>query len=112
MKPFIALALIGRFLWEIVASGVTTAWVIVRPGGRPKPGIVRLVYGDLSPRGAVILGGMITLTPGTTTIDIDLERHELLVHLLDTTDPEASAREIRERFERKVERLFPARRSP
>jgi multisubunit Na+/H+ antiporter MnhE subunit len=98
------------FLREIVRSGTSTAWLIVRPGRRPVPALARMSYEGLSPTGAALLGSMITLTPGTTTIDVDPERRELLLHLLDGSDPDAVVDGIRTQFERPLRRLFPEQR--
>ncbi|MBX3247310.1 MAG: Na+/H+ antiporter subunit E [Myxococcales bacterium] len=102
-----ALALLVVFLGQVVSSGLLTAWLIVRPGHRPQPGLVRIPFSGLSPTGAAMLGSMITLTPGTTTIDIDLERGEMLLHLLDASAPETAATEIHRRFELPMRRIFP-----
>ena len=99
-RPFIAVALLVVFFIEMVVSGATTAWLIVRPGRSPEPGLLRIRYSGIDPIGAAVLGAMITLTPGTTTIDVDVERGELLLHLLDASDPASVARSIRKRFER------------
>jgi multisubunit Na+/H+ antiporter MnhE subunit len=109
-RSAIALALLARFLWQIVASGLTTAWLIVRPGERPQPALARMTFSGLSETGAALLGCMITLTPGTTAIDIDMARGEMLVHLLDGHDPAASLASVHEDFERPLRELFPAER--
>lgn len=101
-----ALGLLAVFLFELVRSGLVTAWQIVRPGQPPEPGLIRISFSRLDPRGAAVLGAMITLTPGTTTIDVDLERGEMLLHLLDASDPPSVARSIRRRFERPLQRVF------
>jgi multisubunit Na+/H+ antiporter MnhE subunit len=49
---------------------------------------------------------MISLTPGTTTIDIDMERHEMLLHMLDTSDAASAVAGIRHDFERYLVILF------
>lgn len=103
-----AISLFAVFLGQIVISGFVTAWIILRPGQRPVPGLIRVPFSGIDPTGAAILGGLITLTPGTTTLDIDLTRGELLLHLLDARDPEAIAQEIHTRFERPLRRIFPA----
>ena len=104
--------LVLLFLSDVVRSGLSTAWLIVRPGPRPTPGLLRMPFSGLDARGASVLGAMITLTPGTTTLDIALDeesgRGELLPHLLDRSDPEAAARAIRRRFEAPLRRIFPA----
>lgn len=109
MRFVAAVTLLGLFIWELLTSGLATAWAIIRPGARPRPGLVRLDYGDLEPLGAALLGSMMTLTPGTTTIDIDLQRRELLVHLLDASHAEATARKIQRRLQRRIAQLLPAK---
>jgi multisubunit Na+/H+ antiporter MnhE subunit len=103
--------LLLRFLFQVVSSGLTTAWSIVRPGRRPTPGLVRMRYDNLTEFGVTVMGCMITLTPGTTTIDIDTGRRELLLHLLDAGDPARTIRKIRQQFEVPLQRMFPAGRS-
>jgi len=105
----IALALLATFLWQVVASGVTTAWIIVRPGARPQPVLVRMRFAGLNETGAALLGCMITLTPGTTTIDIDMERGEMLLHLLDGSDPDSALATVHADFERPLRALCPSR---
>jgi multisubunit Na+/H+ antiporter MnhE subunit len=109
-RAAIAVSLLLRFLWQIVTSGVATAWLIVRPGARPTPALVRMPFSGLNETGAALLGCMMTLTPGTTTVDIDMARNEMLVHLLDGADPEAALASAHEEFERPLRELFPPER--
>ena len=109
-RAAIAVSLLLRFLWQIVTSGVATAWLIVRPGARPTPALVRMPFSGLNETGAALLGCMMTLTPGTTTVDIDMARSEMLVHLLDGADPEAALASAHEEFERPLRELFPPER--
>lgn len=101
-----ALYLLWRFPVEVVSSGWSTGWLILAGGGRLKPGFARMSYGQLSETGAVVLGLLITLTPGTTTVDIDPMRRELLLHFLDIGDLEGATRAIHQRFVRPVGVLF------
>lgn len=89
-----------RFLGAVVVSGLQTARTILHLGGAaPRPGFVRLPYAPLTPTGAALLAALVTLTPGTTVIDVDLERHELLLHMLDRAHEAATAAAIRRDFE-------------
>ncbi|MGB5496286.1 MAG: Na+/H+ antiporter subunit E, partial [Sedimenticolaceae bacterium] len=63
-------------------------------------------FAPLSARGAALLGSMVSLTPGTTTIDIDMERYELLLHVLDASDTDALVDGIRREFEPGLRTLF------
>jgi multisubunit Na+/H+ antiporter MnhE subunit len=96
-------------LVQIVASGATTAWMIVSRGSRTGGGIVRMRYEGLSETGAAVLASMIAVTPGTTPVDIDHARGEMWIHFLDTEGAEASVTAIRGRFETRLRRLFPSR---
>lgn len=109
MRAATALMLLLRFLGQVIRCGLTTSWLIVRPATRPVSGLVRMHYHDLSDVGVTLLASMITLTPGTTAIDIDSERGQLLLHLLDMSDPAGTVARIRSQFERPLQRLFPDR---
>jgi multicomponent K+:H+ antiporter subunit E/multicomponent Na+:H+ antiporter subunit E len=99
-------ALLSRFLWAVVVSGLQTAWLIARGSRRPVAGFVRMRFSPMSEAGAALLGSLITLTPGTTTIDVDTERCEMLLHLLDASHAEATVTRIREKFEQPLRVWF------
>lgn len=99
--------LFSHFFVQLVLSGLGTAWLIVRPGSIRPSGLVRVPFEGLNETGAAVLGSLLTLTPGTTALDIDMERRTLLIHLLDATHPERTASEIRRHFEIPLRRLFP-----
>jgi multicomponent K+:H+ antiporter subunit E/multicomponent Na+:H+ antiporter subunit E len=100
--------LLLQFVVQLIASGLTTAWAIVRPGAPPTAGLVRVRFANLDARGAALLGCMLTLTPGTTTVDVDMERGELMLHLLDVSQARDAVTGLR-RFEASLRRVFPAR---
>jgi len=99
--------LLVRFVWQVLVAGATTAWIIARPGLRASPGLVRMPFADLSPTGAALLASLITLTPGTTAVDINMDERRLLLHLLDCRDPERTLARIHREFERYLTVLFP-----
>jgi multisubunit Na+/H+ antiporter MnhE subunit len=101
--------LLIQFLFQVVLSGLSTAWLILRPGRRPTPGLARLSFDNLDETGAAVLGCMLTLTPGSTVLDVDMERKELLIHLLDASDPSRTLSSIGRHFEGPLRILFPAR---
>lgn len=109
-KPIAAVVLLLRFLRAVVVSGVQTLRVIIvsgRPGAPPPPvALLRMRFAPMSADGAALLGCMITLTPGTTTLDIDMQRRELLLHVLDASDPEGMVQGIRDEFESSLVVLF------
>ncbi len=100
------IALLASMARELVLSGWSTARVILAGRSAIQPGFARLAYGDLSPAGASLLAAMVTLTPGTTALEIDHERRELLLHLLDQRQAEATLAAIERDFIHPLRQLF------
>lgn len=98
-----ALVLPLRFGVALLAAGAQTVATILRQargGGAPPPAaFVRIGFAPMTPAGAALLGCMISLTPGTTVIDIDMARRRMVLHMLDTRDAAAAVELIRRRFE-------------
>jgi len=104
-RPQAMLLLLANFMKELVLSGWATARVILAPRGQVQPGFARLDYGDLGPGAASLLGVLATLTPGTTSLEIDTERHEIRLHLLDASQAEATLAAIQRDFVRPLQIL-------
>lgn len=102
-----AVGLLADLLWHVVIAGVTTAWWIVRPGRRVSPVVVRVRYQAMSPGGAVVYACLLSLTPGTTAIDVDVETRTLVLHVLDGRQAPRAMQDVRQRFERRLQVLFP-----
>jgi multisubunit Na+/H+ antiporter MnhE subunit len=113
MKLVAAVVLLLRFLRAVVVSGVQTVRVILVAslGERraPPAAFVRVGFAPMSEQGAALLGCMVSLTPGTTTLDIDMQRHELLLHMLDSRDIDGMVQGIRTQFEPSLLTLFGTR---
>jgi multisubunit Na+/H+ antiporter MnhE subunit len=105
-KPVAAMRLTGHFLLAVVRAGVQTTKIILRRDPGLNPGFFEYFFEPMSEVGATLLGSLITLTPGTTTVDIDMEKGRLWVHLLDLRGLEDAKREIRTDFEEPILELF------
>jgi len=97
--PVVALRLLGVVLWDILLSNLAVARLVLSPGARPQPAWVRVPLDLQHPNAIVLLATIITTTPGTVSCLVDEERHEILVHALDCSDPEAMAAQIKQRYE-------------
>jgi multicomponent Na+:H+ antiporter subunit E len=101
-----ALELAGFFAWELVLANVRVAADVLRPGTRINPAVVAIPL-DVTTDGEILLLSMlINITPGSVTIDLSEDRRTLYVHVMHMTSAEASRREIKEGFERRVRLLF------
>ncbi|MGA0287934.1 MAG: Na+/H+ antiporter subunit E [Phycisphaerales bacterium] len=94
--------LIAFFLWELVLSNLRMAWYTIMPLDRMRPGIVAVPLEEMSEVELLVLTNLITITPGTLTLDLSEDRRTLYVHAMDAADPDAVRRDIKKGFERKV----------
>ena len=100
------LALVLLFLKELALSAWKVAVLVASPKMDVKPGIFALpldVDRDLE---IALLANMITLTPGTLSIDVSDDEKTLYVHAIDCSDPEGTKRDIKEGFERRIMEAF------
>jgi len=100
------LSLVGIFVRELLLSGWRVSKLVVSPRMDLKPGIFAYPLSVDRDFEITLLANMITLTPGTLSVDVSEDRRTLYVHALDCSDVEASIAEIRNGFERKIEEAF------
>ncbi len=79
---------------------------MIGPLHRLSPAFVEVPLDLRDPFVATLLAGVVSLTPGTVSIDVDQQRWILLVHALDAPDPPALVREIKERYETPLKEMF------
>ena len=92
MKVLLAIfMLLINFIKVAFYSGLDTAKIILLQPDKVQSGLAAISYGELNENTASLLGAMITLTPGTTLIDIDIESGVLLLHLLDISSLDQTA---------------------
>lgn len=85
----------GRFLREFALANFTVAAVVLLRSRRDlHPGYLTYDVTGLTPLEVLVLSHCISLTPGTTTVDIEDEGRSLLLHALDAKDPEEVRRSI------------------
>jgi multisubunit Na+/H+ antiporter MnhE subunit len=87
---------VWSFCKAMVMSQVRVAQIILFPRRFPiNPGFFEYPIDGLSDAEVLILSHSISLTPGTTSVDVDRDREILLIHGLEAGDPDASIEEIR-----------------
>ncbi|NJN18468.1 MAG: Na+/H+ antiporter subunit E [Oscillochloris sp.] len=101
------LRFLGFGFGEIVKSNLVVARAVLSPTLRLRPGIVAIPLDLQSDQGITILANLITLTPGTVTLDISSDRKTLYIHAFNVADAEQLRNEIKDSFERRVQELFP-----
>lgn len=107
-RAYYLLYFIGYVLWEIVLSNVSLAKLVLQPRPKLNPGIIAIPLTVSSGLEIMILASVITLTPGTISVDLgenDQRQRVLYVHNLTVDDPEAFQRSVKNSFERLLLRV-------
>ena len=100
------LSLFLLFLKELGLSAWKVVVVVWRRDMDLKPGIVAFPLKLERDIEITLLANLITLTPGTLSVDVSDDKRFLYVHALDCSDPEGRKRDIAEGFERKIMEAF------
>ncbi|MGR3807729.1 multicomponent K+:H+ antiporter subunit E [Pasteurella testudinis DSM 23072] len=109
-KTYAALQLCVQFFCLMVKSGFATLLLIIKLQFKLKKSLqdsyITLEIPHVSETGLVVLSCLISLTPGTSLLDINSENNRLLLHILDAEKTDESVREIKQKFEPYIMTLF------
>ena len=93
------LKLSGRVLRDIIASSIEVARQILGSEARIHPGFVWVPLDIRDLHGITALASIISLTPGTLSVELTDSRRFLLVHCFDLKDGEGTIAGIKSRYE-------------
>lgn len=94
--PFRLIGFLGWFLGQFVLTSLKVVALILTPGRKPTPGIVRMKIDQLSETEVTILVVLITITPDTLVIAFDREEGSMFVHgMFVAQDPESFRASLR-----------------
>ena len=100
------LSLALLFLKELALSAWTVALTVLKPRMDIKPGIFAFPLTVDRDFEITLLANLITLTPGTLSVDVSEDGRTLYVHALDCSNPQAARKAIAEGFERRIMEAF------
>jgi len=94
--------LVLYFIYELIISSLKVAWDVVTPLQRSKPALIAVPIEASSDAEITVLANLISLTPGSLSVDVSEDRSHLLVHAMFVDDPEAFKQEIKDGMERRI----------
>jgi multicomponent Na+:H+ antiporter subunit E len=89
------------FFWQMVKANIDVAYRVLHPGLPIDPGLIKIQTKLKSDLSKALLANSLTLTPGSTTVDI-IGDH-LYIHCIDVNRP---VREEAEMFEKIIARIL------
>jgi multicomponent Na+:H+ antiporter subunit E len=90
------------FFKELVKANLEVAYEVITPRLNMKPGIIAVPLTAQSDFEITLLANMITLTPGTLSVDVSDDKKVLYVHAMYIHDKEAFIAGIKDGFERRI----------
>lgn len=92
---------------NILVANVAVARRVLGPIAKLRPAFVEVPLDLRDPFAATILGSIVSLTPGTVSIDVNQTRWVLVLHALDAPDPRELMAAIKARYEAPLKEIFP-----
>ncbi len=94
--------LLVTFLYELVKANFEVAYEVITPELKMTPGIIMVPLDVKSDMAITLLANMISLTPGTLSIDVSNDREVLFVHAMYIKDRDKFIHSIKNGFERRI----------
>jgi multicomponent Na+:H+ antiporter subunit E len=96
---------IGYFFWELLVSNLKVAYDVITPTHHMCPGVIAMPL-DASTDGEItIVANLISLTPGTLSLDVSTDRKVLYIHVMYLVDRDEVIRSIKSLEARALEVL-------
>ena len=94
--------LVVVFLVELMVSSIRVAWDVVTPRNRSRPGVVAVPMDAKTDLELTLLANLISLTPGTLSLDISDDRRVLYVHAMFVDSREGIIDDIKSGMEKSL----------
>jgi multicomponent Na+:H+ antiporter subunit E len=96
------ISFVGFYLRELVMANVRVAADVVTPQHLARPAVVAVPLDAQTDAEITVLANLMTMTPGTLTLDVSDDRRVLYIHAMFVEDPERFRRQVKDNFERRV----------
>ena len=90
------------FIYELFVSSLRVVWDVLTPTHRSRPGIIALPLDATRDGEILMIANLISLTPGSLSLDISEDRKTLYVHAMFVDDPQVLRDELKRGIEQRV----------
>lgn len=100
--------LIFYFVWEMIKASVIVAFEVITPKHHMEAGLVAVPLDTESDLELTIFSSLVSLTPGTLSLDVSVDKTVLYVHAMyiPNTDAAMLVAQLKNGFERRVINIF------
>lgn len=90
------------FLRELVTANLRVAFDVATPTHYMRPGVIGIPLDATTDVEITLLGNLISLTPGTLTLDVSADRKTIFIHAMYIQDVDEVRRSIKEGLEKRI----------
>lgn len=90
------------FLYELVVSSLQVVWDVLTPNHLARPGIIAMPLDAKGEMEILLVTNLITLTPGTLSLDVTDDCKTLFIHAMFADDPDEIRHQMKSGMERWV----------
>ena len=94
------------YIWEVIVANLKIAYEILTPRHNMRPGVVAIPLDSPSDLAIITLTNIITMTPGTLSLDVSMDRKVLYIHAIHIRDMKSFRKEIREGIMKRTMEIF------
>ncbi len=94
------------FLYDLCLSSIRVAYDVITPKDLSNPAILEMPLDVKSDIEILLVTNLISLTPGTLSLDVTPDRKTLIVHAMFADDPDAVIASLKSGMERMVKEVF------
>ena len=106
VRFFKVIWLVIYFLYELVVSSIRVAWQVISPRQNFTPQIIQVPLDVQSDFEILCLTNLISLTPGTLSLEVSEDRRTLYVHAMFADNPQEEVQAIKDGLEHVVREAF------
>lgn len=94
------------YIKELVVSSLYVAYDIITPTDLMKPGFVEVPIDLKSNTAIIVLANLISMTPGSLTVDLTPDKKKIFVHAMYLYDKEKFIAKIKKELEQRIRLIF------
>jgi len=106
MRLFYFIEFLAFYIKEVILSNLKVAHDVLTPTHLMRPGFIEVSIDELTDRQIFVLANLITMTPGTLSLNIDDSESRLLIHNMYSIDPIQDGKDLEENYVRRIKNVF------
>ena len=107
-RPVAALWLLVYFSWELIKASALLAWEVITPRMRVSAAVISVQLRSGLPGSMTTVANLVSLTPGTVTLEVDARARTLFIHVLHLSTVEKARHSVL-KLEELVLKAYPPR---